>query len=126
MAVLVGDIPGQMRLLVVNSALFSFIVSRSTMKDLKASLDFDRDVAIFREDGSKVTLPLCTDETTNDDALSDKFTSSNEECVNNETESEVSNENNHLDESGPIGEEYIVYLREVQKTASRDYKQEGT
>lgn len=85
------------------------------MKDTKASLHFDRDVLIVRGEGKTVTLSLWTDGGAKYDALSEEFTSSDREYADEETESEGSSGNNYVNECGPIGEAYMVFLTKIEE-----------
>lgn len=54
----VVDLSCQMTFLVVSSASFCFIMGRPTMRQMKASLNLEKDIAVFRREGSTVDLPL--------------------------------------------------------------------
>lgn len=103
-----GDFTCQLTIPTVNRAPFRLTSSRSAVNDWKASMDFDKDIEIFRAHGRTVTIPLWTSEELNCDTLSEHFTSSEKEYAENETDSESCSEQNHADKCGPIRKEYIV------------------
>lgn len=107
---------------------FSFTVIRVAMKDIKASLSFERDGAIFREDGKTVTSPVWLDTLANIGTLSEWSKSSDWEYAKDKIDSVVSNETNFVNECGPVGEEYIAVLakwgRRLHKHKKQHYEQQ--
>lgn len=58
---LVGRMTLVIIILIVTAAPFSFTIGRLAMKNMRASIDFDKNVAIFRSGEQLVTVQLWTD-----------------------------------------------------------------
>lgn len=59
---------------VVKDALFHLIIGRPAMKNVRASLDFDRHIVTFKSGTMVVTIPLWPDKERDDQALAEEFT----------------------------------------------------
>lgn len=87
------------------------------MQDMNASLDFDKEISNFRGRARTVTLELWTDGELNGATLSEELTSSNEEYAEGKVDCKSSSERNYSEECRPIGEEYIVCLKEMEQSS---------
>lgn len=74
-----------MTLLIVSNAQFCLIIRRTVLRQMKTTLEFDKDTAIFGGDGKKVTLLLCTDGGANKNPFSEAFTSGDGEYADSAT-----------------------------------------
>lgn len=123
-AVTVGDLTGQMMLPVSRSVLFSLIIGRPAIKQMKSILTFNEDISVSRGDGKTVDWQSWTDRESNNDALSKNYTSSDEEYRASATKLERSSNNNYADECGPVSEGFTICFNGAEENKSKISKEE--
>lgn len=103
--VTVGGLIYEMTFLVVTKAPLDLIIGRPAIKEMKATLEFDKDIAIaiFKEGGKPVKLPHWTEGEERNDTLSEKFTSDDKGYDEDESVNDDSEDRDDVDECNYIG-----------------------
>lgn len=73
--VTVGAVTTELSCLVVRSSPYGLIIGRPSVKDMRATLNFDKKVATFRSDRGVTKIHLGTEDSTNMPSVNDEFTS---------------------------------------------------
>lgn len=94
----IRSITTEVSCLVVHAIPFDLVVGRLSMKKMRASLDFDKDVATFRHNTGVTRVPLLTEGMQASSSLSEEFTSNDEKDeIEHETDEEDSENNSSHD-----------------------------
>lgn len=94
--IIIGSIKAEVSCLVVRAGPYDLIITRPSMNKLRASLDFDTDVAFFRHDIGVTRIPLLTKGWQASSSWREAFTSDDEE---DETEYETDEGDSENDSS---------------------------
>lgn len=97
---------------VVDGAPIGLIIGRPAQKTMRASLDFSKDIAIFRSEKQVVTVPLWTNKKQDGRLLSEEFTSKEEDDSGEYSTEETEQDFNTKEEWNGAPHDYIVCPKE--------------